>query len=164
MKRKFALAFLVASLLVLALAVTVMAQGAGPGPGTGLQAADGTCLSGDFVDEDGDGVCDNAGTGMQAGAANRWNGDTDTGYGRQGMMSARRSMGDARGMTSGQGMMGQDYADADGDGVCDHFVDEDGDGVCDNCPSGIGTGTGAGGQQGMARQGMQGRGRWSHGQ
>ncbi|MCB0158280.1 MAG: hypothetical protein KDD83_09125 [Caldilineaceae bacterium] len=134
MKRKIAIAVVVASLLVLAVVVTVMAQGAGPAYGN--QAGDGTCAYGDFVDADGDGVCDNAGTyagGMGAGS----NGT------QQGMMSARRGMGNAsRGMNAGsgtqagQGMMGQGYNDTDGDGVCDNFVDADGDGQCDNCANG----------------------------
>lgn len=32
------------------------------------------------------------------------------------------------------GRCGQNYVDADGDGVCDNFVDADGDGINDNCP------------------------------
>lgn len=35
----------------------------------------------------------------------------------------------------GNGRCGQNYVDADGDGVCDNFVDEDGDGINDNCPA-----------------------------
>ena len=30
------------------------------------------------------------------------------------------------------GRCGQNYADANGDGICDNFVDADGDGICDN--------------------------------
>ena len=41
-------------------------------------------------------------------------------------------------------VMGANYADADGNGVCDNigtyqnFIDEDGDGICDNTGFGIG--------------------------
>ncbi len=109
--------------------------GNGPGQGTGFVDEDGdgvcdNCNSGQgmgFVDEDGDGVCDNCGSGQGG-----------SGYGRG----------------PGQGM---GFVDEDSDGVCDNcgsgqggsgygrgpgqgmgFVDEDGDGVCDNCGSGQG--------------------------
>ena len=165
MKRKIAIAVVVASLLVLAVVVTVMAQGAGPAYGN--QAGDGTCAYGEFVDADGDGVCDNAGTYAGGMGGGMYGANADgTGAGpngmQQGMMGARRGMGSAsRGMNAGngtqagQGTMGQGYNDADGDGVCDNFVDEDGDGQCDNCINGSGA------QSGMGRQGMQGRGRWN---
>ncbi len=80
-----------------------------------------------YVDADGDGVCDNYGSGA---------GCTQIG---------------------GCGGQGACYVDADGDGVCDNYgsgagctqsggcggqgacyVDADGDGVCDNCGSGAG--------------------------
>ncbi len=32
------------------------------------------------------------------------------------------------------GRCGQNYADANGDGICDNYADADGDGVNDNCP------------------------------
>lgn len=88
-----------------------------------------------FVDADGDGVCDTCGN------------VPGTGMGNQ----------------HGSGMMGSNFVDADGDGVCDtcgnvpgtgmgnqhgngamgsNFVDEDGDGVCDTCGSVSGTGMG----------------------
>ncbi len=38
---------------------------------------------------------------------------------------------------------GQNYVDADGDGICDNFVDNNGDGINDNCP-GNGQGQGRG--------------------
>ena len=77
-----------------------------------------------FIDEDGDGICDLYQTGNQAGRQ----------FGRH----------------SGQ----MNFIDADGDGVCDNtanqgrgfgngqariinFIDEDGDGVCDNYPNGL---------------------------
>lgn len=85
------------------------AQGRGRGQhnnGTNFVDADGDGVCDYFVDEDGDGVCDHC---------------TGDGTGNQG---------------SGQGA---NFVDEDGDGVCDLFVDEDGDGVCDHC---IGDGTG----------------------
>lgn len=47
-----------------------MAQGRGPGtgPGTGPGNGSGVCSGVNFVDDDGDGVCDNAGTGRGSGA------------------------------------------------------------------------------------------------
>lgn len=48
------------------------------------------------------------------------------------------------------GRCGQNYVDADGDGVCDNFVDEDGDGVNDNCP-GLGNGQGRRNGQGQVQ-------------
>ena len=41
------------------------------------------------------------------------------------------------------GRCGQNYVDANGDGVCDNFVDANGDGINDNCP-GYGNGQGCG--------------------
>ncbi len=41
----------------------------------------------------------------------------------------------------GGGRCGQNYVDANGDGICDNFVDADGDGINDNCP-GYGNGQG----------------------
>ena len=39
---------------------------------------------------------------------------------------------------------GPNFADGNGDGVCDNFVDEDGDGINDNC-AGYGAGNGGNG-------------------
>lgn len=90
--------------------------------------------SANFVDADGDGVCDNQGTGL--------------GNGKK-----------------------LNFVDADGDGICDNqgtglgngkklnFVDADGDGVCDNAGNPLkkqlrdGTGTGTGNQNGKKRHG-----------
>lgn len=136
MFRKMTISLIVAMVAILALAVAVSAQGRGPGAGfnrdgayagtmgvrgqqmndeagtQGLmqqrflhQKSDGTCAN--FVDEDGDGVCDNAGqqldrvqmNGRQAGMAGR------------GMRGATTGQSGAR---SGDTMMQQF-----GDGVCD---------------------------------------------
>lgn len=104
--------------IVTMLAVTMlgvaMAQGPEPGTlpgqGAGFVDEDGDGVCDNFVDEDGDGVCDRLGT-------NQW-------------------MGRGRG-----------FVDQDGDGVCDNFVDEDGDGVCDYLSAGqqMGRGRGAAG-------------------
>jgi hypothetical protein len=86
------------------------------GPGFVDEDGNGTCDN--FVDTDGDGVCDLAGTGLRQG----------------------------RGFVDEDGNGTCDnFVDADGDGVCDHageggqgpgFVDEDGDGVCDHAGAG----------------------------
>jgi hypothetical protein len=92
----------------------------GTGMGQGDQA--------NFIDENGDGICDlfqNGGQGMGRGAGNR---------GQSGL---------------------RNFVDADGDGVCDNFtgtgtrgagrgsrvnfIDADGDGVCDNAGIGVGS-------------------------
>jgi len=82
-----------------------------------------------FVDEDGDGVCDN------------------------------EPVGDGEGFGKGnRGAEKQEFVDEDGDGVCDNepigegpgnrgavrpnFIDEDGDGICDNEGTGLGEGKG----------------------
>ena len=107
MKRKFAIGTMLA--LVLVLGVTVMAMAAGPGPNAidGAQAGmagQGAAIHGDFVDVDGDEVCDNYATREPAedGTGNRWGG--------------------GQGQQAGMGTQGSS------------FVDENGDGVCDNCP------------------------------
>lgn len=68
-----------------------------------------------FVDEDGDGVCDTCGNVPGSSAGNQY----------------------------GQANGGSAFVDEDGDGVCDNFIDEDGDGLCD-LGGGTGTGTGSG--------------------
>ena len=74
-----------------------------------------------FVDEDGDGICDLFGTGA-------------SGYG-QGRF--------------GQGGARQAYGSRGGAGTCgDNFVDEDGDGICDLAGTGTGSGQGGNGFRG----------------
>ncbi len=75
-----------------------------------------------YVDADGDGVCDNY---TYAGG----NGFNGNGCGRN-------------------PYCGQNYVDADGDGICDNFVDNNGDGINDNCP-GFGNGQGRRNGQGQ---------------
>lgn len=50
---------------------------------------------------------------------------------------------------------GQNYVDANGDGVCDNFVDNNGDGINDNCP-GYGQGWGQGQRRGQGGAGAAG--------
>ena len=133
-----------------------------------------------FVDEDGDGVCDTC--------------DNITGMGTY--------------SHSGQGAVGSNFVDLDGDGVCDdctplapadgtgnqngrqggqngqgaaqvdgtasqngngangdNFVDLDGDGICDDCTPlapADGTGNQYGRQGGQGGQGQRGGGRWNN--
>jgi len=82
----------------------------GRGQGYGYQNQDQTCD--EFVDEDGDGVCDNCdgeGLAPQDGTGNQ--------YGRNGVDRTVR---------------GRNNVNQDKRANCDEFVDEDGDGVCDN--------------------------------
>ena len=104
-------------------------QGAGQGAGQGSQFmdADGDGQCDNFVDADGNGVCDNAGAMMRGqGQGNM--------QGRGGMRGMHAMMHSGRGMMQGMmqgqhGMQGQGlnqgngprFADADGDGVCDHM-------------------------------------------
>jgi len=105
-----------------------------------------------FVDEDGDGICDNyigeyGGRGMGVAGVTFVDEDGD------GICDNYDGEYGGRGM----GGTGDDFVDEDGDGVCDNnivgqgrrngrhganrasvFVDEDGDGVCDNGGAGIG--------------------------
>jgi len=137
MKRIIVLSSIIALVLVLAVAVIAWADDTLSGYGPGY----GDCPIGEFVDEDGDGICDNA---LPEGSCGF--------FGRRGMMQQGRSFFDrfGDGPMNGQGRMGRHssahhgegrhFIDADGDGICDNFVDEDGDGVCDTSPC-DGTGT-----------------------
>lgn len=145
MSRKLMISTVLAMVMVLMVGVAVYAHGPGPvnsqaGAAAGEPAAfqgqmgggqqmlqlhdgtNGTCD--DFVDEDGDGVCDNApldGTGAGIGAMTR-----------QGFRANNQAAAGMRGQ-GGQGL-GAAFVDADGDGVCDNFLDEDGDGISDIAP------------------------------
>jgi hypothetical protein len=93
-----------------------------------------------YVDADGDGVCDNRGTG-NCGNGNGQNGQNYVDADGDGVCD-NRGTGNCG---NGNGQNGQNYVDADGDGVCDNYgtgngnggngqnyVDADSDGVCDN--------------------------------
>ena len=136
MTRKLMVTVVLALVLVLSVSAAVFAYGPGPAnaQGGGQQmwqqqdgSAAGVCT--EFVDEDGDRVCDNAQAGMMA----------------------RRGGGQSQ-MLRGQGL-GDAFVDADGDGQCDNFVDADGDGVNDLAPQ-----DGTGKQLGKGR-GVRGQGR-----
>jgi hypothetical protein len=95
-----------------------------------------------FVDADGDGVCDNLGQNVPA----------RDGSGRQSRASQQRA-----GAGSGQGhnAQGSEYIDADGDGVCDNLGQ--------NVPARDGSGRQRGGAngQGSGQGNGQGNGRSS---
>ena len=100
--------------------------------------ANGAGLS--FVDDNGDGICDNYASGACGGGY-------CGGAGRQGGLNQGRGLRNSQCLwhVSADGSWVH-CADADGDGVCDTcgvtlplgigFVDEDGDGICDNYASG----------------------------
>lgn len=122
---------LVVGLMVGAMAAVALAST----PGDGIPAADdqtganfvdvdGDGVCDEFVDEDGDGVCDNAGQNAM-GEGNGYMG------GRNAEFDENGPRGTHQGSNGGAG-----FVDADGDGVCDNCVDEDGDGVCDNAGAG----------------------------
>ena len=107
------------------------------------------CPSGNFVDNDGDGVCDyrNADSGQAHGP-----------MGRMGNMMGGMMGGMMRGMGQsdmGQGSMmrGQNYVDADQDGVCDHNAAGTGQQRGQSAQRGMGMGHmgGNGMNQGMGR-------------
>lgn len=105
-----------------------------------------------YVDENGDGVCDNYGTGAGCAGFVDANGD---------------GVCDNCGATSGTGC--GHFVDANGDGICDNhgtgcghghgggcggnYVDADGDGVCDNYGTGAGCGQGNGYGNGRGHHG-----------
>lgn len=105
-----------------------------------------------YIDENGDGVCDNYGTGAGCVGFVDANGD---------------GVCDNCGATSGTGC--GHFVDANGDGICDNhgtgcghghgggcggnFVDADGDGVCDNFGTGAGCGQGNGYGNGRGHHG-----------
>jgi len=99
----------------------------GRSKGMGYQNQSESCD--EYVDEDGDGVCDNCdgeGLAPQDGTGNQ-NGRTDV---------------NVAGRTKGVGYQGNSKS-------CDEFVDEDGDGVCDNCDGeGLAPQDGTGNQKG----------------
>jgi|JI10StandDraft_1071094.scaffolds.fasta_scaffold615123_2 hypothetical protein len=138
MKRSTLLALTLGLMMVLVISGAALAQDTTtPAPVAGACGAN-------FVDADGDGVCDNAGAGV--GAMN-------------GQRSAMRGQGmrgtGLQGTGVGNGTNGT-FVDANGDGQCDTFVDADGDGVNDNAPQ-DGTGRQIGRTGGMGRMGGAGR-------
>ena len=171
MRKRIALIGVVVIVMMLALSAVVWAQGptertgesAPMGRGFRFQDAntDGVCES--FVDEDGDGVCDQMGTRGNryqdedadgvcdnfvdedgGGVCDMMGAGQAEGRGRAGSAQFGRGQG-RRGMMHSQGMAacgGTGFLDEDGDGVCDSFVAADGDGVCDQMSAQPGAGRG----------------------
>lgn len=118
MRNKLSISLAFALVLLLALAATALAQG----PRNSNPGQNGPGLCENYIDEDGDGICDYAprdGTGKHNGYAQ------------------------GRGAGLGAGPYGSQ------DGSCDNYIDEDGDGVNDNAPrDGTGEQHGRHGQRG----------------
>ena len=122
MNRKVAVIALLSAVLFIGMAY------AQPGGINGNQNSSGQGVSGQsrgngcggFVDEDGDGICDN----YQSGQCHM--------YGYGGFIDE-----DGDGICDNY-QSGQCYRHCNGG--CDGFVDEDGDGICDNCQSQCGEG------------------------
>lgn len=129
MRRKFGLLVGAMALVAVVSAGSATAYAVGP--------ADARCDA--FIDEDGDGICDNCGNGV---------GFIDE---------------DGDGICDNCGN-GDGFVDEDRDGICDNwdaagrgygrrigrgrgsrFIDEDGDGICDNWDAETGRGNGSGG-------------------
>jgi hypothetical protein len=110
MLRKWMTSALVAALLVVAVAGAALAVD----ETASAPFAPGQCTN--FVDADGDGVCDNAGQNAAGG-------------------NMRRGMQVNRSATGGQGLhQSGNFVDANGDGQCDLWQDANGDGVNDSAP------------------------------
>jgi hypothetical protein len=129
MLRKWMVSSAVAAMLVVGVVGAAMAADETPAPPYGA----GQCT--EFVDVNGDGVCDNA---PQDGTGNQ---NQRGGQGNQGNRPSQAG--------TGQGTYGSaDFVDADGDGQCDLWQDADGDGVNDAAPR---DGTGNRNQRGGGR-------------
>lgn len=138
MKKKIWTGILAAALALFIGSTTALAaQPQYPGC-RGRYNADGTCVS--FVDENGDGICDNYASGACGGGYG-------CGVGRQGSLNQGSSLRNSRCLwhVAADGSWVH-CADADGNGVCDTcgaalpqgagFVDADGDGICDHYSAG----------------------------
>ncbi|MCL2339459.1 MAG: hypothetical protein FWC59_00970 [Actinomycetia bacterium] len=152
-KRTVLLGLAVGLVLALSLAVPALAFAAGqPSHGAAATRPGMTAWfaqSRSFVDADGDGICDNLGSGSGQNFVDA-NGDG---------ICDNFVDADGDGICDNLGSGGgQNFVDANGDGICDNFtaggggggrgqnfVDANGDGICDNF------GTGAGGGRGMGR-------------
>ena len=72
-----------------------------------------------FVDEDGDGVCDNAGSGLGKG----WGGGSHgAGFIDEDGDGVCDNAGSGLGKGMGRGSRGAGFIDEDGDGVCDNYT------------------------------------------
>ena len=135
--------------LTLAMVLAVCITGAFAAHG-GFGRGSGTCLSGgqNFIDEDGDGLCDNWAGG---GSGRCGNGQCFIDEDGDGVCDNWTG--------SGRCGNGQGFIDEDGDGLCDNcgtqcvgggqnFLDQVGDGLCDNWSSRPMDGTGLGSGRG----------------
>ncbi len=163
MKRTGAMAAVLALVLVLGVGAVAAAQGPGPTPpaeippapalGSGPfgpgPAAPGSVpapfqnRSRNFVDQDGDGICDHLGLAPGPGEAPGWRLGRRAHLGRNG---GPQVMHRPQGLGAGHGT----FVDEDGDGICDNFVDQDGDGIHDLAP-----------RDGTGHQYGRGMGRWN---
>lgn len=112
-----------------------------------------------YIDEDGDGVCDNC---LVIGSRQAWGGRMGRGNGNQ--MNANQGKGNGNQMNANQGKGNQAFAgqgQGQGLGLSEDFVDADNDGVCVNFGTRPMDGSGkqiGGGQGGQGTGGGQGQG------
>ncbi len=111
MKQKL-IAILIAVLLVGATSAVAFASGPAWGAGRG-QGCTGANCNQEFIDADGDGICDNWQQGGRGGHRGRGQEFVDTD--RDGVCDNWQQGG-----RGGHRGCGQGFVDADGDGVCDH--------------------------------------------
>lgn len=110
--------------------------------------------AGCYVDDNGDGICDNCtdgygagnGYGLGAGSGNAYTDDDG-----DGVCDNYANRGDGSNVGNGNG-----YGAGAGNGPC--YTDDNGDGVCDNYAGGAGNGSGAGTGSGGAGHGHHGGG------
>ena len=86
--------------------------------------ARGTCSQKEYVDENGDGVCDHFVDADNDGVC-------DVKHARQGHRRGAEGKGQGQGRCTGSAQC-PNFVDANNDGVNDNFIDENSDGVCDN--------------------------------
>ncbi|MCC6795902.1 MAG: hypothetical protein IT366_12365 [Candidatus Hydrogenedentes bacterium] len=86
--------------------------------------ARGTCSQKEYVDENGDGVCDHFVDADNDGVC-------DVKHARQGHRRGAEGKGQGQGRCTGSARC-PNFVDANNDGVNDNFIDENSDGVCDN--------------------------------
>ncbi|MCI0512246.1 hypothetical protein L0128_03445 [candidate division KSB1 bacterium] len=114
-----------------------------------------------FIDENGDGINDNALDADGDGIPNGQDPDYTKPQDGSGRQAGRKGQ-------SGLGQYGPGFIDEDGDGICDYYQDADGDGI-PNCqdPDWTKPLNGTGNQHGKmkaGRQGNNGAANWGNGQ
>ena len=132
----------------------------GKGRSYGYQNQEQTCD--EFVDEDGDGVCDNC---DGEGFGPRWDRAADTGNFKSKFLGSFNETpeindpvpsqsGNQYGRNEDRAVRGRGTGNQGKGAYCDEFVDEDGDGVCDNCDGeGLAPQDGTGNQNGKNTSG-----------